>query len=63
MVSHMIFILDELQNLDPEISTEELKLLIDELEKKKYTFKSIVHNKSTYYEFISTFMTIAIKHV
>jgi hypothetical protein len=64
MVSHMIFcIADELQDPDPSITREEFKLLIDELEKKKCTFKSVVCNESTCREFISAFMTTAVKHV
>ncbi|CAG8742132.1 699_t:CDS:2 [Funneliformis caledonium] len=50
-------------DLDPSITREEFKLLIDELEKKSCTFKSVVRNESTCREFISAFMTTAIKHV
>lgn len=60
----MIFcIADELQDPDPSITREEFKLLIDELEKKKCTFKSVICNVSTCWEFISAFMTTAVKHV
>ncbi|GBB91756.1 hypothetical protein RclHR1_19110004 [Rhizophagus clarus] len=57
------FKIDELQDPDPSITREEFKLLIDELEKKKCTFKSVVRNESTCREFISAFMTTAVKHV
>ena len=62
MVFYIIFcITDLLQEPDPEITGEELKLLIDELKKKKRTFKHVVRNESTCREFISAFMTTAVQ--
>ncbi|CAG8443028.1 9130_t:CDS:2 [Funneliformis caledonium] len=57
------FEIEDLQNPDPEITEEELKLLIDELKKKKCAFKYVPRNESTCREFISAFMTTAVKHV
>src|SRR3954451_22729879 len=63
MVFHDFCITDELQKPDPEITREEFKLLIDELKKKKCAFKHVVRNESTCREFISAFMTTAVKCV
>jgi hypothetical protein len=57
--SYDFCITDELQKLDSKIAEVELKLLIDELKKKKY----VVQNESTCQEFISALMTTAVKHV
>ncbi|CAI2173462.1 5985_t:CDS:2 [Funneliformis geosporum] len=49
--------------LKPEINAYEFKLLIDELKKKKRTFKHVVRNESTCREFISAFMIQCVQSI
>ncbi|CAG8467125.1 5052_t:CDS:2, partial [Funneliformis caledonium] len=59
----LTFKIDELKKPNPKIADEELKLIIDELKKKKCAFQYVVRNESTCREFISAFMTTAVKCV
>ncbi|CAG8491885.1 9921_t:CDS:2 [Paraglomus occultum] len=53
--------LDELPQVD--LSTQEIKLMLDELKKNKAAFKHVMRNEMTCREFISPFLTAAVRHL
>ena len=48
--SYDFSIKDKLKKPDPEIAQEELKLFVDELKKKKCTFKHVVRTAESFYD-------------